>query len=64
METRGSRADGVGCQEEHKKLEETEKRGREDLNETFESVLWEIQDVIGQKEEPSSQKLNMETDEL
>lgn len=51
-------------QEEHKKLEETEKRGREELNDTFDGVLWEIQDVIGQKEDPGTLKLNMETDEL
>ena len=62
---RGRTADSaILMQEEHRSLVETEKRGREELNETFDGVLWEIQTVISQKEDPSSQKLNMETDEL
>ena len=51
-------------QEEHKKLEDTEKRSRDLLSERTEGMLWDLDEIMEQKENPESQKLNMETDEL
>ncbi|KAI9834833.1 MAG: hypothetical protein M1819_002741 [Sarea resinae] len=50
--------------EEHKRLEETEKKNREEMNDRIDGIMWEVRDVLGQKENPETQKLNMETDEL
>ncbi len=51
-------------QDEHKKLEDSEKRSRESLGERIEGILWDIDEVMEQKANPESQKLNMEMDEL
>ena len=45
-------------------MEELEKRNRELLNEKLDGLVWEVHDVMHQKENPESQKLNMELDEL
>ena len=51
-------------QEEHKRLEDTEKKSRDLLGERAESMLWDVDEIMEQKENPENQKLNMETDEL
>lgn len=51
-------------QDENKKLEEMEKRNRELLNEKLDALVWEVHDVVQHKENPESQKLNMELDEM
>ena len=51
-------------QDEHKKLEDSEKKSRESLGERIEGILWDVDEVMEQKENPESQKLNMEMDDL
>ena len=53
-----------GTQDEHKKLEDSEKKSRENLGERIEGILWDVDEVMEQKENPESQKLNMEMDDL
>ncbi|MCJ1313759.1 hypothetical protein MMC25_007439 [Agyrium rufum] len=50
--------------EENKRLEETEKKSRELLSDKAEKILWDIDDIMEQRENPENQKLNMESDEL
>ncbi|KAI9818078.1 MAG: hypothetical protein M1827_000703 [Pycnora praestabilis] len=50
--------------EEQKRLEETEKKSRAELNDRLTNMAWEVHDVVGQKEHPEGQHINMETDEL
>ncbi|KAL8750333.1 MAG: hypothetical protein Q9184_006461 [Pyrenodesmia sp. 2 TL-2023] len=50
--------------EENKKIEESEKRSRELQGEKVEGVLWVVDEVMDQKENPDSMKLNMEMDEV
>ena len=52
------------AQDEHKKLEDSEKKSRESLGERIEGILWDVDEVMEQKENPESQKLNMEMDDL
>ena len=54
----------VYVQDEHKKLEDSEKKSRESLGERIEGILWDVDEVMEQKENPESQKLNMEMDDL
>ena len=51
-------------QEENKKIEESEKRSRELQGEKVEGVLWVVDEVMDQKENPESTKLNMEMDDV
>ncbi|KAL9597798.1 MAG: hypothetical protein Q9219_004925 [cf. Caloplaca sp. 3 TL-2023] len=50
--------------EENKKIEESEKRSRELQGEKVEGVLWIVDEVMDQKENPENTKLNMEMDEV
>ncbi|KAI4141903.1 MAG: hypothetical protein LQ341_003388 [Variospora aurantia] len=50
--------------EENKKIEESEKRSRELQGEKVEGVLWVVDEVMDQKENPDTMKLNMEMDEV
>ncbi|KAI9843223.1 MAG: hypothetical protein M1838_002719 [Thelocarpon superellum] len=50
--------------DEHKKIIESETLQRKRLNDQFDSVLWEVQDVIHLHEIPASQKQTMDTDEI
>lgn len=51
-------------QDEYKRLEDSEKKSRERLGAKTEQILWDIEAVIEQRENPESQKWNMEMDEL
>ena len=51
-------------QEEHKKLEDTEKRSREGVGARLDNMLQFISSVLQQKENPESQTLNLEMDDL
>ncbi|KAL9594121.1 MAG: hypothetical protein Q9179_005538 [Wetmoreana sp. 5 TL-2023] len=50
--------------EENKKIEESEKKSRELQGDKLESVLWVVDEVIDQRENPDAMKLNMEMDEV
>ncbi|KAL9002297.1 MAG: hypothetical protein Q9188_004772 [Gyalolechia gomerana] len=50
--------------EENKKIEESEKRSRELQGEKVEGVLWVVDEVMDQKENPENTKFNMEMDEV
>ncbi|MCJ1477972.1 hypothetical protein MMC13_006647 [Lambiella insularis] len=50
--------------EEHKRLEDTEKKSRDIMTERANGIIWDISDIMEQKENPEDQKINMETDEL
>ncbi|KAL8694451.1 MAG: hypothetical protein Q9224_003566 [Gallowayella concinna] len=50
--------------EENKKIEESEKRSRELQGEKVEGVLWVVDDIVDQRENPESMKLNLEMDEV
>lgn len=51
-------------QDEQRKLEDSEKRSREDLSERAESLFIEINEAMDRSENPESQKSNVEVDEL
>ena len=51
-------------QDEYKKLEDSEKKSREGLGEKAEGLLWNVDEQIERRENPESQKLNIEMDEL
>lgn len=57
-------ADPAAAQDEHKRLEDTEKRSRHLIGESTDAVLHNIECIMEQKENPESHKLNMELDEL
>ncbi|KAL8909159.1 MAG: hypothetical protein Q9171_005164 [Xanthocarpia ochracea] len=50
--------------EENKKIEESEKRSRELQGEKVEGVLWVVDEVVDQRENPESLKLSLEMDEV
>ncbi|KAL9634363.1 MAG: hypothetical protein Q9204_003033 [Flavoplaca sp. TL-2023a] len=50
--------------EENKKIEESEKRSRELQGEKVEGVLWVVDEVVDQRENPESLRLSMEIDEV
>ncbi|KAL8752449.1 MAG: hypothetical protein Q9199_005741 [Rusavskia elegans] len=50
--------------EENKKIEESEKRSRELQGEKVEGVLWVVDEVVDQRENPESLRLSMEVDEV
>ncbi|KAL8672965.1 MAG: hypothetical protein Q9168_002598 [Polycauliona sp. 1 TL-2023] len=50
--------------EENKKIEESEKRSRELQGEKVEGVLWVVDEVVEQRENPESLKLSMEIDDV
>ena len=51
-------------QEEHKRLEDTEKKSRDLMSQRGESIFWDIGEIMDQKENPGNLQLNMETEEL
>lgn len=51
-------------QDEYKRLEDSEKKSREGLGEKTEGLLWNVDEQIERRENPESQKLNIEMDEL
>ena len=51
-------------QEEHKKLEDTEKKSRDLMSERGESIFWDVGEIMDQKENPGNLQLNMEAEEL
>ncbi|MCJ1431744.1 hypothetical protein MMC27_001099 [Xylographa pallens] len=51
-------------QEEHKKLEDTEKKSRDLMSQRGESIFWDIGEIMDQKENSGNLQLNMETEEL
>ncbi|MCJ1397084.1 hypothetical protein MMC11_000276 [Xylographa trunciseda] len=51
-------------QEEHKRLEDTEKKSRDLISERGESIFWDIGEIMDQKEKPGTLQLDMETEEL
>ena len=53
----------IGVQDEHKRLEDTEKRSRETLGNTLEEILANMDHSVEEKENPECQKLNIEMDE-
>ncbi|KAI9766753.1 MAG: hypothetical protein M1835_004267 [Candelina submexicana] len=56
--------DNKKMKDEHKRWEENEKKSRAELNLKLEEMGWEVHDVVLQKENPESQKINMELDDL
>lgn len=50
--------------DEYKKLEDSEKKSREGLGDKTEGLLWNVDEKIERRENPESQKLNIEMDEL
>ncbi|KAL8787841.1 MAG: hypothetical protein Q9213_002028 [Squamulea squamosa] len=50
--------------EENKKIEESEKRSRELQGEKVEGVLWVVDEVVDQRENPESLKILLEMDEV
>ncbi|MCJ1418031.1 hypothetical protein MMC32_004376 [Xylographa parallela] len=50
--------------EEHKRLEDTEKKSRDLMSQRGESIFWDIGEIMDQKENPGNLQLNMETEEL
>ncbi|MCJ1261410.1 hypothetical protein MMC22_001274 [Lobaria immixta] len=50
--------------DEYKKLEDSEKKSREGLGDKTEGLLWNVDERIERRENPESQKLNIEMDEL
>lgn len=51
-------------QDEYKKLEDSEKKSREGLGDKAEGLLWNVDEQLERRENPESQKLNVEMDEL
>lgn len=51
-------------QDEHKKLEDTEKKSREHIGARLDNMLEDINSVLQQKENPESEHENLEGDEL
>jgi predicted nucleic acid-binding Zn-ribbon protein len=56
--------DRYAFQDEHKKLEDTEKRNRESLNDKFDTLMWDIQDMSTQKETPETRKADVAMDDV
>ncbi|KAI9724483.1 MAG: hypothetical protein M1812_000551 [Candelaria pacifica] len=56
--------DNKKMKDEHKRWEDNEKKSRAELNHKLEEMGWEVHDVVLQKENPESQKINMELDDL
>lgn len=54
----------TSTQDEYKKLEDSEKKSREGLGDKTEGLLWNVDEKIERRENPESQKLNIEMDEL
>ena len=52
------------AQDEHKRLEDTERKSRQLLGESTEGLLQNIERMMEQKENPESKKINVELDEL
>lgn len=48
----------------NKKIEDTEKRSRQEFSARTENLYWEIEDSIDRSENPESGRMNMELDEL
>lgn len=51
-------------QDEQKKIEDSERRSREDFSDRTEALFWEVNDTMEQAQNPESQKGNVEQDEL
>jgi hypothetical protein len=51
-------------QDENKRLDDTEKRARGQVNERLDSLLFDVQDVMNAKGGSQSENLNTELDEL
>ena len=51
-------------QDEQKKIEDSERRSREDFSDRTESLFWDVNDNVERIENPDSQKSNVEVDEL
>ena len=45
-------------------MEESERRSRDLLGDKVESVLWVVDEVLDQRENPDTMKVNMEMDEV
>lgn len=56
--------DGFSTQDEYKKLEESEKKSREALGENVDGLIYDVDRVVEHRENPESQKMNIEMDEL
>ena len=50
-------------QDEHKRLEDSEKRSRETLADRLQDILINMDDTIEEKEHPETQKSNVELDD-
>ena len=51
-------------QDEQKKIEDSERRSREDFSDRTETLFWDVNDNMERIENPDSQKSNVEVDEL
>lgn len=54
----------LSTQDEYKKLEDSEKKSREGLGGKTEGLFWNADEQTERRENPESQKLNIEMDEL
>ena len=54
----------IALQSENKTLQDAEKQNHEDWDAKYEDVLWQLQDVQEEKDNPQAQVVNIEVDEL
>lgn len=50
--------------DEQKKIEDSEKRSRDEFSERTSNFYWVIDDTMEQAENPEDQKMNVEQDEM
>ena len=54
----------IALQGENKTLQDAEKQNHESWDAKYEDVLWQLQDIQEEKDNPQAQVVNIEVDEL
>jgi predicted double-glycine peptidase len=54
----------IALQSENKTLQDAEKQNHEGWDAKYEDVLWQLQDIQEEKDNPQAQVVNIEVDEL
>jgi hypothetical protein len=54
----------IALQGENKTLQDAEKQNHEGWDAKYEDVLWQLQDIQEEKDNPQAQVVNIEVDEL